>query len=317
MYGGFNQIGRTGLLGINATINQALSALIIKDRTEVHPVYLLNWMNFKVGLWRRFAASSRKDPNITKNDVSQFPFLKPSLPEQRKIAAILSTWDRAIERTQALIQAKKEQQKGLMQGLLTGRVRVPGFTEPWKEIHLGEIFSERKETGHEELPLLAITADKGVIYRDELDKKDTSNSDKSRYKKICPGDIGYNTMRLWQGRSAVSELEGIVSPAYTIVTPKPGIDVNFMGSLFQLPRTINLFWRFSQGLVDDTLNCKYPNFAKIKVLIPASNEEQQAISKILDLADQEAVLLKRRLDFYKAEKKGLMQQLLTGKIRVN
>ncbi len=192
-----------------------------------------------------------------------------------------------------------------MQRLLTGKVRLRGFTEPWKEVHLGEIFSERKETGYEDLPLLAITAEKGVIYRDELDKKDTSNSDKSRYKRICPGDIGYNTMRLWQGRSAVSELVGIVSPAYTIVTPKPGVDVNFMGGLFQLPRTIHLFWRFSQGLVDDTLNCKYPSFAKVKVHIPASYEEQRAISNVLDLANQEIALLKKGSVFSEMKKRGL------------
>lgn len=144
MYGGFNQIGRTGLLGIDATINQALSALVIKKK-DVNPFYVLNWMNFNVGYWKRYAASSRKDPNITKNDVKHFPFVKPPLPEQQKIAAILTTWDKAIGLAQQLIEAKEEQKKGLMQRLLTGRVRVKGFGGEWKKVHLGDIFKERKQ----------------------------------------------------------------------------------------------------------------------------------------------------------------------------
>ncbi|MCB9267835.1 MAG: restriction endonuclease subunit S [Lewinellaceae bacterium] len=252
---------------------------------------------------------------ISLADLRKVRFPLPPLPEQKNIAAILSTWDAAIQALQELIAAKEQQQKGLMQRLLTGEVRFGEFEESWKEVKLGKIFSERKEVGYEDLPLLAITAERGVIYRDQLDKKDTSSDDKSRYKRICPGDIGYNTMRMWQGRSAVSELEGIVSPAYTIVRPKVNADINFFGFLFKLPAIIDLFRRFSQGLVSDTLNCKFTNFSKVRVVIPPSVEEQSRIAGVLKRAENEISTLREKLDTLKAQKKGLMQRLLTGEVR--
>ena len=84
MYGGFNQIGRTGLLTIPAAINQALSGLIL-DRDKAEPAYILNYLNGNVKLWKKFAASSRKDPNITRDDVCGFPVLLPPLAEQKLV----------------------------------------------------------------------------------------------------------------------------------------------------------------------------------------------------------------------------------------
>lgn len=84
-----------------------------------------------------------------------------------------------------------------------------------------------------------------------------------------------------QGRSALSELEGIVSPAYTIVTPKKNADSLFFSYLFKTPKLMNLFWRNSQGLVDDTLNCKFKDFEIVKVNLPKTKEEQTAIAQVL------------------------------------
>ena len=165
------------------------------------------------------------------------------------------------------------------------------------------------------MPLLSITGDKGVIYQSESDKRDISNEDKSKYKRICPNDIGYNTMRMWQGRSALSELEGIVSPAYTIVTPKVTIDVRFMAMLIQQPRIVYGFWTHSQGLVSDTLNCKYPDFCQVRVTIP-SKKEQTAIANFFIQIDKEIEIQKQKLAALQEQKKGLMQVLLTGKKRI-
>lgn len=202
-----------------------------------------------------------------------------------------------------------------MQQLLTGKKRLKGFEGEWREVHLGEMFTERNETKCFDLPLLSI-GQNGVYPQDESVKKDTSNEDKSKYKRICPGDIGYNTMRMWQGRSALSELEGIVSPAYTVVTPKKNADSVFFSYLFKMPRMTNLFWRNSQGLVDDTLNCKFKDFSIVKVMLPQTKEEQTAIAKVLQAADKEISLLKAKANRLREQKKGLMQVLLTGKKRI-
>ncbi len=179
----------------------------------------------------------------------------PPVPEQRKIGEIISTWDEAITHIGRQIVALQQRKKGLMQILLTGQVRFAEFDGAWKEVKLSDVFDERVERGFAHLPLLSVT-ENGITYRDDLERRDNSSEDKSKYLRICPGDIGYNTMRMWQGRSALSPYEGIVSPAYTILTPKRNIDPRFMAYLFKNQALIHTFYRYSQGLVSDTWNLK-------------------------------------------------------------
>lgn len=251
----------------------------------------------------------------TKTVLSQMVFLPP-LPEQQKIAAILSTQDKVIELKEKLLVQKQQQKKYLMQQLLTGKKRLPGFCEKWTRKQLGELFENRVEINRSDLGLLAITSTRGILPRDCLDLKDNSSEDKSKYLRICPGDIGYNTMRMWQGVSAYSEYEGIVSPAYTILAPMEGVYSHYFAYLFKTQSVIFSFYRFSQGLVDDTRNLKYENFKKISVSIPSNVAEQRAIVQILSTADHEIDLLQKSIEAEKQKKKALMQLLLTGKVSV-
>jgi type I restriction enzyme S subunit len=265
-------------------------------------------------------------PVLNLDDLQQFKIPLPPLSEQKAIAQVLSSADAAIHTTEKLIAQKELRKKWLMQQLLTGKKRMPAFANAaagkkrywgeWKELHLGDMFTERNETKFFDLPLLSI-GQNGVYPQDESVKKDTSNEDKSKYKRICPGDIGYNTMRMWQGRSALSELEGIVSPAYTVVIPKKNADSIFFSYLFKMPKMTNLFWRNSQGLVDDTLNCKFKDFSIVKVMLPQTKEEQTAIAQVLQAVDKEIILLKAKAEKLREQKKGLMQVLLTGKKRLS
>ena len=267
-----------------------------------------------------FLSCSKQSTNlasVNSTQLRQFPALIPPLPEQRKIADILSTWNESLEKLDALIAAKERRKKGLMQQLLTGERRVRGLAEKWVTAKLGELFAERVEQNRIDLPLLSISADRGVILRGDLTKRDTSPEDKSKYLRIAPGDIGYNTMRMWQGVSALSELEGIISPAYTVCIPSERIEGRFAAHFFKLPHTIHLFHRYSQGLVDDTLNLKYLNFATIEAWVPSDIKEQRAIADILDACDDELRLLRDRRAAIERQKRGLMQKLLAGKVRVN
>lgn len=240
----------------------------------------------------------------------------PGRSERRSIVDILSAQDSIIVLKEKRLAEKQQQKKYIMQQLLTGKKRLSDFTVPWVATSLGNLFSERKETNCEKLQLLAITGTQGVIPRSKLDLKDNSSEDKSKYLKIRIGDIGYNTMRMWQGVSAYSDYEGIVSPAYTILKPVADIDAKYFSYLFKLPETVFLFYRFSQGLVDDTRNLKYENFKKITVRYPSDRREQTAIAKVLSTADREIDLLRQDIDQEKQKKKALMQLLLTGIVRV-
>lgn len=251
---------------------------------------------------------------ISKTAVSKILLPIPSLSEQKRIVSILETWDEKIEKLSEYIVTKKQILHGLTQELLSGKSRLAGFKKDWNEVKFGELFSERSERGIEGLPLLSITSDRGVIYQTESNKKDTSNSDKSKYLRICPGDIGYNTMRMWQGRSALSKLNGLVSPAYTILSPKKNVDSRFFAYFFKTPRVVNYFFQKSQGLVSDTLQCRYKDFAIIRCHVP-EYEEQRAIADVLETADKEIKLLEEKLEKLNDQKRYLLNNLVTGKIR--
>ena len=253
---------------------------------------------------------------VQTDSLANYEIAVPYIQEQQNIAAVLMTQDKIIELKEKLLAEKQHQKKYLMQQLLTGKKRLPGFCGEWGSERLGKLFSERKETNCETLEMLAITGTQGIIPRKELDLKDNSSEDKSKYLKICVGDIGYNTMRMWQGVSAYSNYEGIVSPAYTILKPNRNINAKYFAYLFKMPEIVFLFYRFSQGLVDDTRNLKYENFKKIKVLYPKDEQEQTAIVEVLSTADYEIDLLQKDIEQEKQKKKALMQLLLTGIVRV-
>ncbi|MDU8688756.1 restriction endonuclease subunit S [Faecalibacterium wellingii] len=312
MYGQGKTRGTAAVLGIEATVNQACAALTVHSGCSKFLFYQLQNSYHAI---RRLSNTGNQE-NLNAEIIKNFKILWPDELEQQKIVAILSTQDKVIELKEKLLAQKQQQKKYLMQQLLTGKKRLPGFCEKWTRKQLGELFENRVEINRSDLGLLAITSTRGILPRDCLDLKDNSSEDKSKYLRICPGDIGYNTMRMWQGVSAYSEYEGIVSPAYTILAPMEGVYSRYFAYLFKTQSVIFSFYRFSQGLVDDTRNLKYENFKKISVSIPSKVAEQRAIVQILSTADHEIGLLQKSIEAEKQKKKALMQLLLTGAVRV-
>jgi len=256
--------------------------------------------------------------NLSQDTLAEFYFALPPLPEQRKIAEILRTWDEAIEKLEALRAAIEGRYKALARRFFDPcHPTLHGWPNAWREFELGEVFSERSQSGNENDRLLSITMNGGVIDREEVGRKDTSTEDKSKYKLILPGDIGYNTMRMWQGVSGLSALRGIISPAYTVVTPVPNrILGHYAAHLFKSRRMVFDFERYSQGLTSDTWNLKFPAFSKIKIFLPPI-EDQEKQAELLDALTAEGSVLGELLETLIHQKRGLMQKLLTGEWRVN
>ncbi|MEN2011328.1 restriction endonuclease subunit S [Staphylococcus hominis] len=141
MYGGFNQIGRTGILNIKATTNQAISALIKKD--DYNSKFLQSYLNFNVKQWRRFAASSRKDPNITKKDIEKFKIPYTCREEQEKIGTFFSKLDRQIELEEEKLELLEQQKRGYMQKIFSQELRFKDENRAdypnWKKIAIKEV----------------------------------------------------------------------------------------------------------------------------------------------------------------------------------
>jgi type I restriction enzyme, S subunit len=248
---------------------------------------------------------------LTKAGLEKLEIFLPPPDEQDRICRVLNVWEDAITTTECLLNSSYKQKQALAKYLLLPN----GSRDGWRSYRLGDLFSERNEAGRDDLPLLSITRDEGVILREDVGRKDTSNEDKSKYLRICKGDIGYNTMRMWQGVSAMSMIEGIVSPAYTVLVPTEKIDARYAAYLFKVTNIVFKFYRHSQGMVSDTWSLKYNHFSKIVVTIPCRSE-QERIVRVLSAADEVTSVLGRTLEKLRREKLGLMQQLLTGKRRI-
>ena len=320
MYGGFNQIGRTCLLGMNAAVNQAITAIIPSH--ILSNKYLLTYLNFNVHQWKKFASSSRKDPNITKQDITFFQILLPPLPEQEKIAEILSCWDDGIEKLSALIEKKKIQKKALMQQLLTGKHRLKGFSSPWHEVKLKDVLYEHKETSKGDETICSVSVHKGIISQIEHLGRSFAASNTSNYNLVHYGDIvytksptgefPYGIFKQSQQRKSV-----IVSPLYGVFTPKTYYLGYILDVFFSYAINLNNYLKpIIQKGAKNTINITNETFLSKAIFLPEETTEIQKLAEIFIKADEEIELLNKKLEAFKLEKKALMQQLLTGKIRV-
>lgn len=238
----------------------------------------------------------------------------PPLAEQQKIAAVLTTWDRAIELTEKLIAAKQQRKRALMQQLLTGRVRLPGFSSRWDIAKTGELFKPVSVKNHPDERVLSVTQDMGVVYRDQMDRKIGMSLDNTGgYKLVRPGDF-IISLRSFQGGLEMSRVRGIVSPAYHVIHPVVEIDRDFFRHYF---KSAEFIARLAVAVIGirDGKQISFEDFGFMKCRLPPF-EEQSAIAAVLNAADREIELHQQKLDALRRQKKGLMQQLLTGKVRV-
>jgi type I restriction enzyme, S subunit len=297
--------------------------LIRIDKNVANPFFIFSYLKFNEHYVRSFASGSATK-TITKEDVRRLKIYFPPLAEQRKIAQILSTWDRGIATTEKLIDASKQQKKALMQQLLTGKKRLvdpetgKAFEGEWEEVKVGEFGK--------------------VVTGNTPPKNDDSNygSDiswataedfKSKYvgnTKVKLTKLGASKARIVpKGSVLVTCIASIGKNAiaYENITTNQQINAvvinnNHSNEFFYYQIEFNkhklLAWAGTTAV--PILNKS--SFEKIPLSAPLKNE-QQRIASVLTAADKEIELLEAKLAHFKQEKKALMQQLLTGKRRVS
>ncbi|MFG7298815.1 restriction endonuclease subunit S [Burkholderia pseudomallei] len=323
MYGGFNQIGRTGLLRIPGSVNQAVTA-ILPNRKRVVPRYLLDFLNFNVGYWKTVASSSRKDPNITSNDVRTFPLTLPPLPEQSAIASALSDVDALLSSLDALIAKKRDIKQAAMQQLLTGKARLPGFEGGWTVKRLDQLANIRSggtpsttvsrfwDGGIPWCTPTDITRLDGGKYLLDTSRQITPEGLSNSSAELIPANSVVMTSRATIGECAINLKPVTTNQGFKNFVPFEDTDVSFLYYLLQTQR--QGFIQLCSG--STFLEIGKTQLAAYKVHLPSTKVEQTAIAEVLSDMDAELAALEARRDKTRLLKQGMMQELLTGKTRL-
>ena len=273
---------------------------------------------------RHITRQGAKRYKLNKNSLENIPIILPPLPEQEKIAAILSTWDKAISTTDALLANSRQQKKALMQQLLTGKRRLPGFTGEWKTILLSDIAVRLNERNNGKSDnVVTISAQKGLIRQEEFFNKSIASENLDTYFILHKGQFAYNkSYSIGYPMGAIKRLKlyetGVVTSLYICfdITSMQA-DANFYEHFFESGLLNAALTKIAAegGRAHGLLNVRPADFMHISVPLPPL-DEQRAIAAVLDAADREIVLLEQKAARLREEKKALMQQLLTGKRRV-
>lgn len=287
-------------------------------------------------LLRQFFAGSRFEqfvkgaqtetavPHISPNDVKNFAIAVPPLPEQQKIAEILSTWDRAITTTEQRIANARDQKRALMQQLLTGTLRLPGFSGEWTACTLEELFHFRKGQGLSKGALVSSGTNRCVLYGElytrypEVISEVVSRTDDSDGFPSRTGDIlipASTTTSAVDLANATALLEAgvLLGGDINVLRPKhPGTSAPFFAYLLTHAKRSEIAAR-AQGTT--IIHLYGSDLKPMKISLPNA-AEQSAIADVIQIADAEITTHVAALAGLRQEKAALMQQLLTGKRRV-
>lgn len=264
------------------------------------------------------AGSSSTMVKINKTTVENILILKPKLKEQKKISDILITWENMISKQKELISEKRNLKKGLVQRLLSSKLRFNEFKDDWRQITLSEILKERKDYSQKGLAFehLSLTQ-KGVVPKSKRYERDFLVKDSNKkYKLTYINDICYNPANLKFGVICKNTYgTGIFSPIYITYEVNVVANADFIGHYLTWSDFIGRVRRFEEGTVYERMAVSSKDFLSYKIKIPSIKEEQK-IAKLLSQADREVELLEGELIEVEEQKKGLMQKLLTGEVRV-
>ncbi len=296
------------------------------DENHVVLDYLLYFFKSKRGKHLLELASpggAGRNKTLSKSGFTTISVPLPNTDEQKKVAETIATWDHAITLTEELLAEKELRRKGLMQQLLTGKKRLPGFDGAWMDVPLNEIFkSVRRKNSMGETLVLTASGKHGLVDQTQYFNRNVAGKDLSGYYLLNKGEFAYNRSSMnGYPFGAIKRLDehdtGILSTLYICFAASSSeccsdfyLHVFEAGIInYQLRGIVQVGAR-AHGLLNVSVN----DFFNVKVSCPSA-EEQKQIAKIFNAVDLEIDLIKNKLTALREHKRGLMQQLLTGKIR--
>jgi len=322
---------QSGHIGTVAMVPEDLDganchALIISrlDQTKADPRFLSQYLNSEIGVARlRGLEVGSTIMHINTKDLKKFRVPIPPLPEQRKIADILSTWDAAIEKTEALLATAKAQKRALMQSLLTGKRRFPDFEgQPWKEVRLRE--TGTTVSGGTPDSTVASNWDGDIHWATPTDitkltsrfirktaRMITESGLKGSSAKLVPSGTILICTRATIGEMAIATGPICTNQGFKNLVLSDAFDSDFIFYLLQFFKKDLI--RYACGSTFLELSKK--DFDKRSFLMPELGEQRRIAAVLNDAEDQIAEHAQSIIKL-RTEKKALMQQLLTGKRRV-
>ena len=262
---------------------------------------------------------------VSKKDFSRFKIVVPPLAEQRKIAEVLGVWDEAIEKQARLIEKLALRKRGLMQRLLSAKLRLPGLSEPWQKVKLGEICERvTRKNIEDNQNVMTISAQRGFVAQTDFFNKSVASETLESYYLVFKDEFCYNkSYSNGYPMGAIKRLseadKAVVTSLYICfnVKPETNTNIDYLSYYFDnggLNRGLTKIAN-EGGRAHGLLNVTPKDFFGLSFEIP-SLKEQTAIAEVLIAADREIELAKEKLERLRRQKRGLMQQLLSGKKRV-
>jgi type I restriction enzyme S subunit len=308
---------------------------VLRPSEQIDPYLLLNITQskpFRV-LGESEMSGSAGQKRVPSAFIADYEIPLPPLPEQRKIAAIIRTWDEAIEKTESLIKANEKRLFLLTTSLIFGRIRLGkrptheraqhkwvSGPKDWKLQQIGDIAVERSElnTGGATLTVLSCSKHDGFVRSLDYFKKQIFSKNLAGYKTIYRGDFGFPSNHVEEGSIGLQNLEdkALVSPIYIVFTPdEKRIHADFLFRLLKTKTYAHIFRASTSSSVDRRGNLRWAEFSSIPVCLP-DLKEQQEISAFLKGQQNLIDDLYRYKHALQSQKRGLMQKLLTGEWRV-
>ena len=318
--GSQNLIGKTALITQEAE-GCAFGAFMAVFRSPIskYVFYLLGTELYRKYIFRNLGATIN---SINGSDLKKFRFPFPPLAEQRKIAEVLGVWDEAIEKQARLIEKLALRKRGLMQRLLSAKLRLPGFSEPWQKVNYSDILKEVRRTliwdENELYDLISVRRRSGgVFHRESLYGHEIKTK---TLRPALDGDFLISKMQIVHGASGVvqKQLSGMkISGSYIALIAKDPkkLNINYFNLWSQMPMFYHQTFVSSYGVHIEKMTFDLDAFMSLSMNLPPI-EEQNRIVEVISTATEEIELAKEKLEHLRRQKRGLMQQLLTGKKRV-
>ena len=266
--------------------------------------------------YQQVSQGNSKDTQVLKFD--DFASIGISMPasenEQRRIGGFFDRLDSLITLHQRkydkLVIFKKSMLEKMFpkDGESVPEIRFAGFTDPWEQRKLGELFEESDERASDR-EILSVSVANGIYPASESDRETNPGASLANYKIVHFGDVVYNSMRMWQGAVDASRYDGIVSPAYVVARPNSEVYARFFARLLRQPMLLKQYQQVSQGNSKDTQVLKFDDFASIGISMPASENEQRRIGGFFDRLDSLITLHQRKLELLQDIKKSLLDKM--------